>query len=136
MKYITYIITVFIVIGTGGCITLFNSEHNLFHVNDIYYQSWMLDDTEKGTDLVLELEKADEDVEFTSVVFRGFEVDANVIPKGNKTIVKGTYNFGPSIIENYDYQLSGENDMIKYNYRGKEFSYPLRNVRRESTLFK
>lgn len=136
MKYITYILAIIIVLGAGSCVTLFDSEHNLFHVNDVYYQSWMLDDTEKGTDLHVELEEADADIEFTSVVFRGFEVDVNVSLKGSKTILKGTYNFGPSIIENYDYKLSGENDMIKFNYRGRKFSYPLKNVRREGTLFK
>ncbi len=136
MKYITCISAIIIMLFAGSCVTLFNSEHNLFHVNDIYYQSWMLDDTEKGTDLYMELEEADTDVVFTSVVFRGIEVDVNVSSEGNKTIVKGTFNFGPSHIENYEYRVTGESDMIKFSYRGKEFSYPLRNVRRESTLFR
>lgn len=135
MKYITYILAIIILPALGSCVTLFNNEHNLFHVNDIYYQSWMLDDTKKGTDLYMELVEVDADVEFTYLVFRGVEVDVSASLKGGKTIVKATYNFGPSYIENYEYRVTGESDMLKYTYRGKEFSYPLKNVKRKNTAF-
>ncbi|HDZ41334.1 MAG TPA: hypothetical protein ENH59_06620 [Bacteroidetes bacterium] len=135
MKNMNFIAAFLIMLGTVSCVTFFNSEHDLFRVHDIYYRSWMLKDMEKGTDVFIEFRELDEDVEFTSLVFRGIEVDVNLISEGRSTIVKGTINTGPSLIENYEYKVTGETDMIKYNYRGKEFSYPLKNIRRESTTF-
>lgn len=128
--------TVLIVIATfSTCVTLFNSEHELFKIKDIYYQSWVVRDLEKGTDVIIEMQNLDEQVEFTSLTFRGIEVDVNVKQEGSRTIVKGTINTGPSLIEDYEYKSTGSDNMIKYKYRGKEFSYPLKNIERESTRF-
>lgn len=127
--------TFIILLVAGSCVTLMKSDHNLFHVEDIFYQSWMVRDLEKGTDVIIKFRNVDEEVEFTSLVFRGIEVDLNISPEGRRTIAKGTINTGPSLIENYEYEVTGETDMIKYKYRGKEFSYPLKNIRREDTRF-
>ncbi|HCC71843.1 MAG TPA: hypothetical protein DEQ09_11940 [Bacteroidales bacterium] len=135
MKQIKIITVLIIFLSTAGCATFFNSEHELFQVHDIYYQSWVIKNLEKGTDVVIDFRNLDEAVEFTSLVFRGIEVDVSVQPAGKKTIVKGVINTGPSIIENYEYKVSGYEDMIKYRYLGKEFAYPLKNVKRESTRF-
>ncbi|MBN1388120.1 MAG: hypothetical protein JW965_06710 [Bacteroidales bacterium] len=119
----------------NGCATLFTSEHELFRITDVYYRSWAIKDLEKGTDVILELMKLDDSIEFTSLIFRDIEVDVNITTDGRKTIVKGTINTGPSLIENYEYEATESGDMIKYKYRGAEFSYPLKNIRREKTKF-
>ncbi len=135
MKHMNFFTAFIILLSTGSCITLFNSEYDLFLVHDIYYQSWMVKDLEKGTDVFIEFREVDEEVEFTSLVFRGIEVKVNSTFDGRKTIVKGTINTGPSLIENYEYEVTGADDIIKYKYHGKEFSYPLKNIRREDTRF-
>ncbi|MDT8402484.1 MAG: hypothetical protein RQ743_12380 [Bacteroidales bacterium] len=135
MKNINLISAFLILLSAGSCVALIKSEHNLFHVHDIYYQSWMVRDLEKGTDVFIEFRDLDEDVEFSSLVFRGIEVDLSIVSEGRSTIVKGTINTGPSLIENYEYEVTGETDMIKYTYGGREFSYPLKNIRRENTRF-
>lgn len=135
MKHMNYFSAFIILLSTVSCVTLSNSEHDLFRLHDIYYQSWMVKDLEKGTDVFLELRDVDEGVEFTSLVFRGIEVKVSSAFDGRKTIVKGTINTGPSLIENYEYEVKGGDDIIKYTYHGKEFSYPVKNIRREKTRF-
>jgi len=135
MKRMQIFITILILGIFNSCVTLFTSEHELFQIKDVYYQSWVIRDMEKGTDVIIEFRNLDENVEFASLVFRGIEVDVNVSPEGRKTIVKGTINTGPSLIENYEYEATGSDNMIKYKYLGKEFSYPLKNIRREDTNF-
>ncbi len=125
----------FLISILNSCVTLFNSEHELFQIKDIYYQSWVVKDLEKGTDVIIEMKNLNDEVEFTSLIFRGIEVDVNIKTEGSKTIVKGTINTGPSLIENYEYKSTGSDNMIKYNYKDEEFSYPLTNIKRESTRF-
>lgn len=119
----------------SGCSVLLKSEHELFRITDAYYQSWMVKNLEKGTDVFVELKKLDENVEFTSLVFRGLELDITASSEGSKTLIKGTINTGPSLIENYDYKAGGPNDIIRYAYDGREYDYPLKNVRRENSNF-
>ena len=135
MKPIQIITVIFMLGILNSCATMFTSEHELFHVNDVYYQSWAIKDLEKGTDVIIELSNLDEDVEFTSIIFRDIEVDVSVTTEGKKTIVRGTINTGPSLIENYEYDVTDAGDMIKFKYRGAESSYPLKNIRREKTNF-
>ncbi|MDZ7739957.1 MAG: hypothetical protein U5K32_13010 [Bacteroidales bacterium] len=116
------VIIMFTVIS--GCSALLKTEHELFRIQDVYYQSWMVRDIEKGTDVIIELKNLDADVEFTSLVFRGLEVDVTSSSEGSKTVIKGTINTGPSIIENYDYKPGGPFDIIRYVYRGNEYDYP------------
>lgn len=132
IQLFTVLIAMFIF---SACVTLFNSEHELFKIKDIYYQSWVVKDLEKGTDVIIEMKNLDDEVEFTSLIFRGIEVDVSMKIEGSKTIVKGTINTGPSLIENYEYKSTGSDNMIKYKYKGEEFSYPLTNIERESTRF-
>lgn len=135
MRRINFITALILMIMAGSCTALFNSGHDLFRISDIYYQSWMLKDIEKGTDVIIELKGVDDDVEFTSLVFRGIEVDVNATKAGGKTTVKGVINTGPSLIENYEYEVTGADDVLKYKYRGKEFAYPLKKIRRQKTRF-
>jgi len=135
MRPLQVLIPVFITVLLSGCATAFRTDHELFRIKDIYYRSWMLQDQEKGTDVYVELVNADPDVVFTKLVFRGIEVDVISTTEGRKTAVKGVINTGPSIIENYDYDIGGTKDVIRYIYKAKEFEYPLKNVRRENSDF-
>lgn len=132
IKILTVII-MFTVIS--GCSAMLKTEHELFRIQDVYYHSWMVRDIEKGTDVFVELKKLDEGVEFTSLVFRGLEVDVTSSSEGSKTVVKGTINTGPSIIENYEYKPGGPGDVVRFVYEGREYDYPLKNIRREKTEF-
>ncbi len=135
MKLIKIFSVIIMLTIISGCSAMLKSEHELFRIEDAYYQSWMVRDLEKGTDVFVELKKLDADIEFTSLVFRGVEVDVTASSEGNKTVIKGTVNTGPSLIENYDYKTGGPGDIIRYFYKGRVYDYPLKNVRRENTEF-
>ncbi len=135
MKPLYTLTVIFILVILNSCATLFTSEHELFQIKDVYYQSWAIKDLEKGTDIIIELSNVDENIEFITLIFRDIEVDVNVTTEGRKTIVKGTINTGPSLIENYEYDEAISDDMIKFKYMGSEFSYPIKNIRREKTKF-
>lgn len=135
MKLIHLLTATLIITFLNSCATLYNTQHELFQIVDLYYQSWVVRDLEKGTNVIIKFRNLDKDIEFESLVFRGIEVDISVLNEGRKTIVKGTINTGPSLIENYEYEVTGSGDMIKYKYMGREFSYPLKNIKRENTKF-
>ena len=118
-----------------SCATLFTDNHEPFSISDVYYRSWVIKDIEKGTDVFIKLKDVDTNVDFTSIVFRGIEADVQASVKNGVTMVKATINTGPSIIENYEYKVEDAGDMLKFTYKGSKFSYPLINIRRESTEF-
>jgi len=135
MKLIQIVTVIFVLCILNSCATIHTSGHELFRIKDIYYQSWAIKDLEKGTDVIIELSNLDDNIEFISIIFRDIEVDVNVTTEGRKTIVKGTINTGPSFIEDYEYEVTESEDIIKFKYRESEFSYPLKNIRREKTRF-
>ncbi len=135
MRLIKILSVIIILTLISGCSAMLKSEHELFRIQDVYYQSWMVRNLEKGTDVFVELKNLDADVEFISLVFRGVEVDVTASSEGNKTVIKGTINTGPSLIENYEYKRGGPGDVIRFVYEGREYDYPLKNIRREKTEF-
>lgn len=135
MRFIKTFSFIIILTVISGCSAVLNKEHELFRIQDVYYRSWMVRDIEKGTDVFVELKKLDEDIKFTSLIFRGLEVDVTSSSEGSKTVIKGTINTGPSIIENYEYKRGGPGDAIRFVYEGREYDYPLKNIRREKTEF-
>ena len=118
-----------------SCATLFTDNHEPFSISDVYYRSWVIKDIEKGTDVFIKLKDVDTNVDFTSIVFRGIETDIQATVKNGVTLLKATINTGPSLIENYEYKVEDAGDMLKFTYKGSKFSYPLINIRRESTEF-
>ena len=135
MRYIQ-VIPFFLIMGIlSSCASMKVSEHELFHIQDVYYQSWAIKDLEKGTDIIVEIRNPDPGVEFTKMVFRGIEVDVSVTGEAGKLILKSTVNTGPSVLEDYEYKVTGEDNMLKYKYMGKSFNYPLKNIKRKDTRF-
>ncbi len=135
MKLYRFLSLIILVTAMNGCAVLLHNDHELFSITDLYYQSWMTEGQEKGTGIYAELRDVDRDIEFTKLVFRGIEVDISMTEKGSKVFLKATVNTGPSLIENYDYEVTGQPDMLRYRYRGKEYEYPLKSIRREQTKF-
>jgi hypothetical protein len=122
------------VLGTS-CAVLAPSKHTLFTVEKAYYQSWMSENGEKGTDIIVTLVNQDEGLVFESLVFRGIKVKASTELKGNKLIVRGTVNTGPSVIENYEYEVTGAENSLIFSYGKETFVYPLKNIERKKTRF-
>lgn len=118
-----------------SCATLVTKSHEPFSISDIYYRSWVVKDIEKGTDVFIKLKDVNSNVDFTSIVFRGIETDIRATVKNGVTVLKATINTGPSLIENYEYKVEDAGDMLRFTYKGSKFSYPLINIRRESTEF-
>jgi len=130
-------IIIFLLITTliSSCAVLAPSKHTLFTVEKAYYQSWMSDTGEKGTDVHIALVNVDGRVSFESLVFRGIKVRAVSEEKGNKVIVRGTINTGPSVIENYEYEVTGAENSLIYSFGKETFVYPLKNIERKKTRF-
>jgi len=135
MSKLKVFLLLILVFTITGCVSVSKNMHEIFHVNDIYYQSWMVQDTEKGTDIIIDLIVLDDNVEFKTLVFRGIEVDVSEYQEGRRTILKGVINTGPSLIESYEYETNKTDDMVNYSYNGRDFSYPLVNIQRRSTRF-
>ncbi|MBS0010317.1 MAG: hypothetical protein KFF49_02840 [Bacteroidales bacterium] len=136
MKQISVPVILILLLSMSACMSLMNSgSHELFRVNDAYYRPWVIRDLEKGIDVFVEFMDLDEEVEFTSLVLGGIEVDVTVSREGKSTVVRGRINTGPSLIENYEYEVTGAGDMINFRYRGADYVYPLKNLRREKTIY-
>jgi len=113
-----------------GCSAKSESGLMLFTFTDVTYQTWAVSETNKGTDLIIYLSDVDPDVKFTSITFRGVEVPVSVDRSGDKAILRAQLITGESVIDNYEYRVSGEEDNLKYSYGSKEYTYPVKKFRR------
>ncbi|HUS86752.1 MAG TPA: hypothetical protein VMW76_05895 [Bacteroidales bacterium] len=118
-----------------SCVVTLNREHMLFRIEDIFYQSWMIDENIKGTDVVVTLRDADPDLEVISIVYSGIKVPVSKTAEGGRMIIRGVINPGLSLTEPNLYETTDLSDRIIYSYKGEESFYPLVNIRRENMKY-
>lgn len=135
MRNLSIILIISTIIISSSCSILKHSEHTVFDIKNAYYQSWMIKDQKKGTDVIIELINVDPEIEFLEIVFRGIKVNISKSTNANTTVIKGVINTGPSVIENYEYEVSGSHNSIKYKYKDEYFTIPVKNFQRLKTKF-
>lgn len=113
-----------------GCNTRNGANIAYFQVKDAFYQSWLLNENEKGTNIILTLEKVDKNVVFDSLIFRGVRLAVAISFENNQVILKSALSVGISRFET-NKKLVQKPDQLLYKYFGSRGYYPLKDIRRE-----
>jgi len=109
-------------------------HHDLFKVNEAYYQSWVVSENDKGTDILLTLNKVEDGVKFDSIIFRGVRLVVFVTKNKNEVSIKSILPSGiPRLkLENEVVNLP---DQLIYQFNGIRKTYLLKSIKRKNTRF-
>jgi hypothetical protein len=134
-KVIVLVISAIVSLFVWTCCSLKNVNKEAFKIKEAYYQTWIVSENEKGTDIMLELTKVDKGVIFDSIVFRGVRLKAFIIRQDNIVELKSILPAGKSRITNLEIHPVNLPDQLIYHYKGKRMSYPLKMIERKATKF-
>lgn len=103
-----------------------------FRINSAYYQSWVMSENERGTDIILRLKNVRKRIKFDSIVFRGVELPVFTSAEKGGIILKSILPTGQSRIR-IGSHVTGGPDQLIYRIKGERKSYPLKNLERKET---
>jgi hypothetical protein len=133
-KVIIQIFFVFPFISFSECRSVKHFSPDQFKIKKAYYQPWVVSENEKGTDIMLELTKADNGVVFDSIVFRGVRLKAFTTIKNKGVELKSILPAGISRIK-IESQVVGLPDQLIYHDHGERKSCPLTKIERKRTKY-
>lgn len=113
-----------------GCNIRNGNKIAYFQVKDAYYQSWVLSENEKGTNIILKLENVAKNLVFDSLIFRGVMLSVSISLENDQVILKSVLPVGISRIETKN-KLVQKPDQLLYKYYGTRGFYLLKDIRRE-----
>jgi hypothetical protein len=131
MKYFLLFV-LFITCSSVAVGSLIQPADKPFKVKRSFYQSWIIGENEKGTDIVLELTRVKKGVTFDSLIFRGIRVKAFITTQKNGVEIKGIIPSGKSRIK-FDYEVVNLPDQLIYHQNGEKKEFLLKNIGREKT---
>jgi hypothetical protein len=134
-KVIALFISIMVWSSHIACHSVKDINQEAFKIKQAYYQAWIVSEDEKGTDILLELTKADKAIVFDSIVFRGVRLKAFATRHNNKVELKSILPVGISRIINLKNQVVNLPDQLIYHYHGKRMSCPLKMIKRKATKF-
>jgi hypothetical protein len=117
-----------------ACISMKNHDVKAFNIKKAYYQSWVVSELEKGTDIILELSDVDPEAVFDSIVFRGVRLKTFAAIHNNEVELKSILPVGISRLK-IDFEVVGLPDQLIYHFRGERKSYLLKSIERKNTRF-
>lgn len=134
---ITPLIIIMGIMASGkGCTVKSENNHDLFTVKDFSYQSWTRTNGERGTDLTVVVTDTDPLVLFQSITFRGLTVPVTTATNNGSATLRATLATDISMVENNDYTSTGGPDRLTFTYRGEEFNWPVKNIKRLESKFR
>jgi hypothetical protein len=116
------------------CNIMKSSPGKLFKIKEAWYQPWMFNKKEKGTDIVLEMLNVKQGVVFDSIVFRGLKIQVFIEKKGDILQLKSTINADVSVLQ-FDKQKTNESDQLIYHYNGKRGTVALTSIKARETKY-
>ena len=111
-----------------------NKSETLFNIKDAYYQSWMINENEKGTNIILNLINVQKGVTFDSLIFRGLKLPVFIDTKDTVVILKSILTVGMSKIR-IEKEVVDKPNQLLYTFQGIKHSYFLKNIRRLQTKY-
>jgi hypothetical protein len=134
IKYFLLLALLIVYSGTKACHPLsgMHPSDNSFNVKKARYQSWIIGENEKGTNIVLELTRVKKGVTFDSIIFRGIKLKAFITTLKKGVEIKGIIPSGKSRIK-IDYEVVNLPDQLIYQRNGEKRKFLLKNIRRETT---
>jgi len=129
-QYTFFFIFICLSVLHGGCGTM--KTQPSFRIKEAWYQSWIVNEHEKGTNIYLELKNVPSGMEFDSIIFRNTQLPV-FLERGADTVrIKSILNIGIPLLP-IDKKVVNKPDQLLYRYNGKRYSYPLK-LERKGTL--
>lgn len=117
-----------------SCNLIKQNNHKAFRIKEAYYQSWVVSDDEKGTDILLTLGDVKKGVEFDSIVFRGVRLRAFATGTNDEVSLKSVLTSGIPRLK-LDKTVVNLPDQLIYRFNGQRKSCLLNGIERKSTKF-
>jgi hypothetical protein len=105
-----------------------------FTIQDAYYQSWILNENEKGTIIIVEVKNIKPNIEFLSIVFRGIEIPLSSVRKNDTLVLKANLLTGLSKLEQKN-EINSKEDQLIYQIRSINKTVLLKKIRRQKTIY-
>jgi len=131
MKYKTIFIFLILI---NGCKCLSKSELRDFTIKDSYYQSWYLNENEKGVEIIILLKNIKPNIHFQSLVFRGIELAIRIKKENDSVVLRANYTLGLSKLKQKFKINKGENRII-YKLNDVEKTFILKNLSKRKTNY-
>ena len=116
-----------------NCNTI-QQEKASFKLEDAYYQPWVINDNEKGTDVIIELTHVAKEITFDSIVFRGVQLPVFLLEGKDKLILKSKLYVGLARLPIAS-KPNHKPDQLIYIYMGRKYSFLLKKIRPLKTIY-
>lgn len=105
-----------------------------FTIKDAYYQSWILNENEKGTDVFVVIRNVGSGIEFRSIIFRGRELPISITKEKGTIVLRAGFTVGVSKLEQKT-KVSNKEDQLIYQIGGVNKILILKEIRRKETKY-
>jgi hypothetical protein len=117
-----------------SCTMVKSKENPDFIIANSYYQSWMKNENEKGTTVVIEVRKSKEGVVFDSLIFNHKKIPVFSMKNKQSLILKGVINSPTSSLP-MKITVVNEPDQLIYHYQGERKLVKLNNIHRKDMKY-
>ena len=117
-----------------SCSSMRTRQSNPFTVTAASYSSWFVNETEKGTQVTINLSDVRDGVIFDSLVFRTMKIPVVTERSGDSTVVKAVLSGNESVLENRALLGNGLDRLI-YTWKGERLSYEIKEYTREDSKY-
>jgi hypothetical protein len=118
----------------ASCKCFQNSDSKLFAIKEAYYQSWVIDENEKGTNIFIEIKDVANGVVFDSIVFRGLRLPVTSEIKDSLVVLKSAITSPLSKIFIKNEYVDQPNQLI-YRYNGVKHHMVIKELNRKSIKY-
>jgi|GEM_PF-2410889 len=130
----TFLAIALLLVSSGIFASPGSSASNPFTVKKAFYQSWVISENEKGTNVVLELTRIRKGVTFDSIIFRGVRMKALVSATKRGAEIKSILPSGKSRIK-ITIEVVNLPDQLIYHQEGERKVFFLKDLKRKNTRF-
>lgn len=124
----------FVIIFFMGCSSMKTGHSIPFSVAEASYYTWFVNETERGTEVTINLMDVRDGVIFDSLVFRTVKIPVVTEANGDTVLVKAVLPGNESVLENRALPDSGLNRLI-YTWKGKRLFYEIEEFTREDSQY-
>ena len=121
-----------IVLYLTDCKTINNVNNMPFSLKSAYYQSWVLNENERGTDIILMVKNVSQGIRFDSILFRGVKLPVFTSMEKGRIILKSVLPIGRSRLKTGS-EVTGEPDQLIYRINNERKSLLLGTLERKKT---
>jgi len=131
---ISFIAILTIIQSFNSCRISKLNTNNDFEIIDSYYQSWQVNENEKGTNITIEVKNIKDGISFDSIVFQNFKVPITFENKNNIILLQAIVEKSISRF-NTKSEPSTLPDQLIYRLNGIRYIILLTNISRKEMKY-